>query len=359
MEIGGFFPYENTDPDENGYLDLVCPDAGDVKHLMSGRCAIYLCLQDSMLTDQKRVAYLPAYTCETVSGCFVKADYKIYYYDVDEHLVPRFDESLIDDISFLLICGYYGYTTFDAEFVKKCRNRGVTVMQDTTHTAFSPVGPCPDTDYIAVSLRKWMGVISGGLAIKRSGKFGVSPLPADMEHLKIRDKALKTRQDYERSGDETLNKESADAFWKAEWMLREIFDMQEGDAESLQTILHYPLKEAVEKRRENYAYLLAHLPENEAVRPVFPELDKDTCPMFFPFFCDDRESLMAYLAENHIPPKVYWPVPPFINIEDYPGAQYIYGHIMSISCDQRFSTEDMQHVADVFQAYKEKTAKEN
>lgn len=142
-------------------------------------------------------------------------------------------------------------------------------------------------------------------------------------------------------------------------MLREIFDMQEGDAESLQTILHYPLKEAVEKRRENYTYLLAHLPENKAVRPVFPELDKDTCPMFFPFFCDDRESLMAYLAENHIPPKVYWPVPPFIHIEDYPGAQYIYGHIMSISCDQRFSTEDMQHVADVFQAYKEKTAKEN
>ena len=73
MEIGGFFPYENTDPDENGYLDLVCPDAGDVKHLMSGRCAIYLCLQDSMLTDQKRVAYLPGLYMRDCERLFCKS----------------------------------------------------------------------------------------------------------------------------------------------------------------------------------------------------------------------------------------------------------------------------------------------
>lgn len=206
MEIGGFFPYEKNSSETNGYIDLVCPDAGDVRHLMSGRCAIYFCLQDSMLTDTKRTAYLPAYTCETVSGCFVKAGYKIYYYDVDHSLVPQFDDSLIDKISFLLICGYYGFSTFDTDFVRACRNSGVTVMQDTTHTAFSPSGPCPDTDYIAVSLRKWMGVASGGLAFKRAGRFGVSPVPADEEHLKIRDSALRIREEYERTEDEALNK---------------------------------------------------------------------------------------------------------------------------------------------------------
>lgn len=351
MEIGGFFPYEKATTEENNYANLVCPGADDVKHLMSGRCAIYLCLRDSLLTDRKKCAYLPAYTCETVSGCFVKAGYKIYYYDVDEHLVPMFDNNLIDEISFLLICGYYGYTTFDLDFVKRCRAHGVTVMQDTTHTAFSPAGACPETDYVAVSLRKWMGVTSGGLAIKRRGKFNVSPVKANEEHLKIRDHALKTRQEYEQTGDENLNKESADAFWKAEWMLREIFDMQEGDAESLYAINHYPLEEAVSKRRENYAYLLEHLPKNPSVRPIFTELPDDTCPMFFPFLCDDRKSLMDHLAANQIPPKVYWPVPPFIHIEDYPHAHYVYDHVMSISCDQRFSPEDMQRVVEVFKSY--------
>ena len=50
---------------------------------------------------------------------------------------------------------------------KKCKASGVSVIVDTTHTAFSPLPACPDADYIAVSLRKWMGVASGGLAIKR------------------------------------------------------------------------------------------------------------------------------------------------------------------------------------------------
>ena len=103
MEIGGFFPYEPTLETENNYISRTCPDADDVAHLMSGRCSIYYCLQDIMLTDKKRVAYLPAYDCETVIGCFVKAGYSIYYYDFDNNLVPQFDESLIPKISFLLI----------------------------------------------------------------------------------------------------------------------------------------------------------------------------------------------------------------------------------------------------------------
>ena len=115
MEIGGFFPYSPLREEHNNYAERLCPGADDILHLMSGRCAIYLCLQDSMLTDERRAAYLPAYTCETVSGCFVKAGYKIYYYDLDRNLSPKFDERLIPKISFLMICGYYGFSDFDTK----------------------------------------------------------------------------------------------------------------------------------------------------------------------------------------------------------------------------------------------------
>ena len=63
MEIGGFFPYEPNQESENNYIKRMCPNATDVRHLMSGRCAIYYCLQDSLLTDKKKVAYLPSYDC--------------------------------------------------------------------------------------------------------------------------------------------------------------------------------------------------------------------------------------------------------------------------------------------------------
>lgn len=346
MEIGGFFPYEETGLDKNGYLSLVCPNYTDAKFLMSGRCAIYFCLRDSMLKDKKRTAYLPAYTCETVISCFVKADYKIYYYDVDENLVPQFKDSLIDKISFLLICGYYGFTTFDEKFVMKCREKGVTVMQDVTHTAFSPLGACPEADYVAVSLRKWMGVTSGGIAIKRKGTFHVSPLPSHREHLEIRDKALKARLEYEITGDEISKKKSYDAFWEAEAMLRHIFDMHLGDIRSRNSILYYPLEKSIEERRSNYACLLKNLPQNPAIRPVFPFLPDSVCPMFFPFMCKDRKNVIQRLEKENIAPKVYWNVPPYISVKDYPGAQYVYDHIMSVSCDQRFTNADMEKVAN-------------
>ena len=96
MEIGGFFPYEPNQKTENNYIKRMCPGATDVRHLMSGRCAIYYCLQDSILTDNKKVAYLPSYDCETVLSCFTKSEYEIIYYDIDETLTTVFDESLLD-----------------------------------------------------------------------------------------------------------------------------------------------------------------------------------------------------------------------------------------------------------------------
>lgn len=102
MEIGGFFPYQPVGSEPNNYVEHTCPDPGDTAHLMSGRCAIYYCLRDLMLTDQKRVAYLPSYDCETVLGCFVKAGYEIHYYDFDKNLSPVFEEEMIPQIVFSL-----------------------------------------------------------------------------------------------------------------------------------------------------------------------------------------------------------------------------------------------------------------
>lgn len=351
MEIGGFFSYEDVTPVSQDFVTALCPQAGDTAYLMSGRCAIYFCLQDSMLQDTRRVAYLPAYTCETVTGCFVKAGYRILYYDVDETLTPLFDRSLIPQVSILLICGYYGYSTYDREFVRLCRDTGITVMQDITQTAFSPNGVCPDTDYIVASMRKWMGVPSGGVAIKRQGRFGVTPTPADQEHLALRRQAMELGHTYRQNGDETLNQTSFDLFWKAEWMLRQIFDAQESDPTSPEIIRHYPVQEAVCRRRENYGYLLEHLGPDLPVRPFFLSMPEDTCPMHFAFLCEHREYLKAYLKEHGIAANIYWPVPPFIHIEDYPHAHYVYDHVMSICCDQRFTPQDMQHVLDVLRAY--------
>lgn len=352
MEIGGFFSFEDVTPTQEDFLSSLCPNPGAQAFLMSGRCAIYFCLQDLMLTDKRRTVYLPAYTCETVSGCFVKAGYTIFYYDVDEHLTPLFDPALIPALSLILICGYYGCSTFDVDFVRKCRAAGVVVMQDITQTAFSSNGVWGESDYIVGSLRKWMGVPSGGLAIKREGSFSVSPLPPNRQHLDLRNRAMELGRAYRRSGDVALNQQSFQLFWDAEWMLRDLFDFQAGDAKSIEIMRHYPVEEAVVRRRENYAYLIAQLPQDAPVKPFFTEIPADTCPMHFAFLCHHRAHLMEHLKQNGIAASIYWPVPPFIEIEHYPRAHFVYDHVMSICCDQRYGINDMQRVLDALAAYR-------
>ena len=127
------------------------------------------------------------------------------------------------------------------------------------------------------------------------------------------------------------------------FMLRKIFDMQAGDDVSFETILYYPLDIAIKKRRENFKYLLENLPENPAIKPIFTELPDDVCPMFFPFYVENRDDVM-----KHLYAKVYWPVPPMVDVKHFPGSSYIYDHVMSISCDQRFGIDDMKKVVEVF-----------
>lgn len=351
MEIGGFFPYEILDEKENGYFNKLSSNIKDFKHLMSGRCAIYYALKDIELFDNKKIAYVPSYTCETVISAFVKADYKIEYYDFDKNLRPIFHEEVVDNISVLLISGYYGFPTYNKKQIDKFKNKSITIIEDITHTAFSYEEIYKNSDYIVGSLRKWMGVISGGIAIKTNGIFNIELEPFNNEHLNIRKKALKTRSEYEITGDDSLKEEAYDNFWKAEFMLRDIFDMQKGDEESLNTIKYYALNNSINKRVENYNYLLENLPNNSDFKPVFNNLPENICPMFFPFFSDNRENILKYLEDNNITPKIYWPVPPFVDIAKYPGAKYIYEHIFSISCDHRFSTKDMEYIIDILKKY--------
>ena len=91
---------------------------------MSGRCANYYALQDICLSDTKKVAYVPVYTCETVLAPFLKAGYELLFYDVSRDLTPIFDERVLDRISVVNLCGYYGFCSYDREFIRKCSERG-------------------------------------------------------------------------------------------------------------------------------------------------------------------------------------------------------------------------------------------
>ena len=353
-KIGGYFPYETLQSQRNEFLEHLCPLGGDLRYLMSGRCAIFYALEDYKNTDKKRVAYVPLYTCETVIAPFQKAGYTLLFYDFDLHMNPVFDNSVLDQISVISICGYYGFSTYNREFIAECAKRGICIIEDTTHSIFSSDGIDPHCDYIVGSLRKWIGVAAGGFAIKTTGKFLSDPKDPHEAHLAIRRQCLDLKDHLSGLTQDELESifQKGDAlFWDAEMMLRQIFDSFGSDPESTFLIQHYPFDLLKAKRRANYQYLLDHVLPSARFRIVFPVLPAGTVPSHFTLFVEDRDSLRTLLLQFGIGSTVYWPVGPLIHLEGHPNTQYIYDHVLSIPCDQRYGEKEMQEICDVLNRY--------
>lgn len=352
--IGGYFSFEKLAETENHFFEELCPDSGDLAFLMSGRCAIYYALEDIMLTDHKRVAYVPIYTCETVLAPFEKAGYQLLFYDVDRSMTPVFDPSVLNQISVLSLCGYYGFCTYDREFVRLCRECGIRIIEDTTHSILSLDGIDPCCDYIVGSLRKWIGIPSGGFAIKTHGHFTKKLLKPAFTHLDMRTAAMVEKETWSHSSDPEASQKLAAAtsvFWDAELMLRGIFNSYESDPESINIMKHIDINTIRRKRQENYCYLLEHLMPSPDLTIVFPVLAKETVPSHFPFFAENRKQIQDYLKAYGVSSTVYWPIASVIQLTGHPNAAYIYDHVFSLPCDQRYGPKEMEYICHLLNQY--------
>lgn len=342
MRIGGMFPLEREGKAQESPWD-------EAVGCMSGRCALYYCLLDMHLTPDS-IAYVPAYTCETVLGSYLKAGCRLRYYDIDpKGLKPIWQEEDLDGVKVLALCGYYGVLTYDHSFVKTCKSRGIRILQDTTH---SPYSLDPDADYWAGSLRKWMGIASGGVALKKAGPFTTNLFPPDPVHLEGRYEAMKDRQKAIDEQNPAYDEHAKDVFWKTEMRLRKTFDANASDGVSISIAQHFDWQGMKEKRREHFFQLIRDFHPTDELYPVLTRLRVDEVPSHFTLYAKDREKAQAYLASKSVASTVYWPVPPMIDdINRYPGAKWIGEHILSIQLDQRYSRDDMAYLADVLNGY--------
>lgn len=345
-QIGGLLAPEPLDSVDNGLLTTLVGEKDDVRHMMSGRCGILLAIEDWMQTDDKRVAYLPAYTCETVSGCFVKAGYEIYYYDIDQQLRPQYDDAMLEKVSLVLVCGYYGFVTFDEKWIQRCEERGIAVILDATHSVFSQGGASRSARYLAASFRKWMSIPAGGIAIKRDGQFLLDPIAVEPKHIALRNQCMEMADQAVRQQDMEAWEKANDLFWDAEMYLRDVFDIQESDAASVEIVSHIDVEHLRSARMRNYDALQEYWPGIEGVRPVFDKRPDGCCPSHFPVYAKDPADLQTKLREHGIRASIFWPVPPFIEIDQYPQAKWIYEHILSLPCDQRYGEEQMKCIAE-------------
>ena len=348
MEIGSEFFLTDI---ENGN-NIVLADYNNIQLFDSGRSAIealLIVLKKKFPGLQK--ALLPAYLCDSIIYPFESQNIICDFYDFSFSSTFTFEEleNKLDQNDIIYFVDYFGFPVSDKmnHLLMKASKNGKIVIHDKTHSLFSKKEQVRDSFYYVGSLRKWMGIPSGGFSsnIDVDFQFGDS---SDNSFWKIRKNALQLKKEYKDSDyqNKKLKLDAMTKFNDAEHLLdteRTIFNM---DEESICRWSKLDVDSMIHQRRENYEVLLRGLENVPDIKILFPILSEGICPLFFPIIYSSRKELQTKLAESSIYCPIHWPIPKQVEVNKYPYAKDIYNNILSIPCDQRYTVSDMNKIVN-------------
>jgi dTDP-4-amino-4,6-dideoxygalactose transaminase len=317
-----------------------------------GRGAISLLLQ--IAKPKIKTALLPAYMCETVILPFIEGGYKCYFYDTNMDMSPNIEDiEQYKDIGIFLHTGYFGFQTNNSltAVIKRMKSEDVIIVEDITHTLFSDYQRFDENDYYVASLRKWMGLPSGGFLTSRNS-IGASP-EVNETFAKYRIEALQMKAYYMKNGSEALKEQFMSLFTKGERFLNNDLKAYRIDTVSLGIINTLNHERLIETRRANYNVLLNGLKGIKYMLSIFDELEEGICPLFYPIYIEEcRSEVRQKLINERIYCPIHWPIPPQIEIDSFRNTERLYNTVLSIPCDQRYGTAEMERIVTVLREIK-------
>ena len=320
--------------------------------LSSGRGAISYLL-DSLPFLPKKVL-LPNYTCESVVSPFVKRGFRMFYYQINKKMEPDLEDIVNlmgHESSILLHMGYFGFQTNIKinEIEDALTSAGCFFIEDATHTIFNDQR-LVKSDCVIASVRKWLGVPSGGfIDPKEYADYFDKKLTSFDSFCSERFQSLKDKRGYMETHLPELKVAFSSGFKKAEALLDSddtayVIDRVSSD------ILYNLRKDALKKaRKSNFTYLSKNIPFNELFKPMFDGLPSGVCPFFFPVYVasqERRDVLQKALASSGLYCPIHWPKNKYNDSLGEVG-RYIYEHILSFPCDQRYNEVDMASIITI------------
>jgi len=328
----------------------------DISFISTGRGAISYVLQHIKIPQEKKIALIPSFTCYSVIEPFLKAGYKVHYYNINKNLSIE-KKSFIETIgrikpSVVLLHGYFGFNTLNSieDIIQSIREEGVIVIEDITQSLYSNFKHIA-ADYYVCSLRKWAPLPDGGCAISTKNPFSYKPIKQDKKLEKAKIEAFHAKYLYieENIG---IKDDFLKQFKEAEQILSEqssIFAMSE-ISKKIQANLNIDFLR--NRRKRNYSILSKELIDSTILESIFPNLPEEVTPSYFPVYVKfDRRKMQEYLAKHDIYAPVIWPKPSQCEGMIDSKVEWIYKHILAIPCDQRYDIDDMERIVQVLKSY--------
>lgn len=309
----------------------------------SGRSAIKYVAKLS----NKKTVLLPNYLCDSMIQPFKEENYSIHFYNIDKNLSPDLKSLNLDESPGVFVhMGYFGfYSNNNLEYiVKEFKKNGTIVLEDVTHTIFSKDLKPYKSDYYIASLRKWIGIPDGGVVISNQQiNYPTNGVNHDLVSLKV--EANKKKKDF--ISGRISKKEHLYLYKKAEEKLDNFNTMYNIDPLSLDIIKSYDFEEMIKKRRTNYIKLYSELSNLSIINIQNYTLDSLT-PLFFPIrIVKSRNKVIEKLTMEKIYTPIHWPKP---STEKSVDEQKIYDEEISLLCDQRYNSHDMDRIVKIIKS---------
>lgn len=312
----------------------------DETYVLSGRTAIDLIIKDIQKTRIVKNVYLPAYCCDSMIDPFLKNGIHVELYDIrfDGELKYLIDEDKNCDIFY--VTNYFGYdNNVTDDVILHFKQRGAITIYDKTHSLFLGNDFTNDiADYTFASIRKWMGVICGAIIEKNNNYMDVEL--NDYPYLRCKIEAMQEKAKFIK-GDSSIDKQHfLNKYGEFSHHLSEEYQGYKMDEKSIAIWKQTDSSVLRNKRLEN-AMVLHSAKELTFIN----KLNVESCPIFVPVFFNttaERDTVRKHLIEQQIYCPVHWPKNKFITSDM--EVNMIFDTELSLVCDQRYTTTDMNRV---------------
>jgi hypothetical protein len=344
----------------SGFNDITCnnlnnveKDYHDCMYIRNGRESIGFILDEIDLNT--KFAILPSYICESMLEPFLNRGYSVEYFEVDENFNPNIEEVkklLNKNPDIIFVIDWFGMNK-NQEIVslvrEKCEN--TKILADFTHSyfnSFSFIKP----DFIIVSLRKWFALPDGAIAINCNHNFKNKVKFVNNSFYEKRKEAMLIKTRYLNCRQKNLKIKYRKLFLEAERLLDGGKTIVGISPFSLSLIEKTDFKFMKTRRRENFNALYNLIRNNTYIHPIVnKEMESFECPFSFPILLEnERDKLQLYLVQNEVYCPVLWPLPQYV-YSKYKIPAYLSKNMLSIPCDQRYSINDMEYVADTINKF--------
>ncbi len=283
--------------------------------------------------------WLPSYLCaalvDAVSGVALK------WYPVGRDLQA---ESLswlgrTGPSDLVVVIDYFGFR--QTELVAAAGSRGAFVLEDASQALLTAAAG-EGADAVVFSPRKFVGAVDGGILRLRSPGTGFAELEAPPgEWWSMALEASQRRAAFDRG--------SPDRGWYGIFRTVEAsapvgpYSMSPLSEDVLTTGVDYEL--VAGRRRSNYGVLAKRL----RALALYPELPAGVVPLGFPIRLARRDRVRRSLFAQQIFAPTHWPIDGIVPAA-FVASHDLAASILTLPCDQRYDSGDMERLADAVDA---------